>query len=140
MDDPHQTGLGILTGKLTELARRFVAEHGRFQAFAGAIGRDGEITHLGVDPSIEEAEQAIEQLAQDIRALDCDAGVVAADVRITPPRTEQPTDCIMVIAEERSGIVTRTFIPYTRGEDGSVVYGEKFSEPAPPRVLFADQA
>jgi hypothetical protein len=130
MDDPHQTGLGILTGKLTELARRFVAEHGRFQAFAGAIGRDGEITHLGVDPSIEEPERAIEALAQDIRALDSDAGVVAADV----------DSCIMVIAEERTGVVTRTFIPYTRGEDGSVVYGEKFSDSAPQRVLFADQA
>jgi hypothetical protein len=140
MDDPQQTGLGILTGKLTELARRFVAEHGRFQPFAGAIGRDGEITHLGVDPSVEEPDRAIELLAQDIRALDSDAGVVAADVRATPPRAGEPTDCIMVIAEERSGSVTRTFIPYTRGADGSVVYGEKFSDTSPARVLFADQA
>ena len=140
-DDPRYAGgLGVLAGKLTELARRFVAEHGRFHPFGGAIDRDGEVTHLGVDPSIEEPDRAIALLAQDIRAMDCDAGVVAAEVRITPPRAESPTDCIMLIGEERNGAVMRAFIPYSRDGEGKVVYGEKFFDSAPVRVLFVDQA
>lgn len=137
MDDSQPQGeLGVLTGKLTDLARRFVAEHGRFDPFGGAIGRDGEVTHLGVDPNIDEPDRAIELLAQDIRALDSDAGVVAAAVRITPPRGAAPTPCIMVIAEQRNGIAQRSFLPYTRDTEGRIVYGERFFDSAPPRVLF----
>jgi len=139
MNDSQQPGeLGVLTGKLTELARQFIAENGRFNPFGGAIGRDGEITHLGVDPNIQEADRAIKQLAEDIRAMDSDAGVVAADVRITPPRSTAPTDCIMLIAEQRNGIAERSFLPYTRDAEGRIVYGERFFDSAPVRVLFVE--
>jgi len=125
-----------LTGFAMTFADRMLVAHGALAPFGGAIGPDGKIVHLGVDPEIGEPDRAIGILASRIRRSDATVAVLVVDIRIVPPGTSATTDCRMTCIESRDGVIVRGFLPYWRSGDGAITYGEKFFDPEPSPLVF----
>jgi hypothetical protein len=136
VDDPQRLQFEELTRQLVALAQRFLAELGSFQPFGGCIRRDGEFVHLGVDPAVDDYERTVEAIAHRIRELDTDCGIIVTDVQFKVPGSSERSDAIMLAGEIRAGVVMRSFLPYSRSDDGALTYGAAVFDPKPPRVVF----
>jgi hypothetical protein len=132
---PPNAALERLNQLMAQLAHRFLVEMGQFAPFAGAIKSDGSVVSIALDAEWEASpEEQIEALASQLDVGLFAGGAVAADVRVTPPGSEEPTDAVQVIIETRSGLAKHALLPY-RIDDAGIHYGKAIWGKASRRIF-----
>jgi hypothetical protein len=97
--------------------------------------------HMVVDDDAATQQDFEAALLESLRPLVTTGQVRAVgwclDVRTRLPRSDVPTDAIVIVMEHRAGQALHCFIPYHRNGRGVLQYGEPFSAPASPRLFGA---
>jgi len=110
----------------------------------GAFVRVTGITELHMVVDDDDATQDFESaLLESLGPLVMTGQVRAVgwclDVRTKLPRSNAPTDAIVIVMEHRAGEALHGFIPYHRNWRGVLQYDEPFSAPASPRLFGAKE-
>lgn len=117
---------------------------GGFAPFGMALTNDGEVSHLvgDVDDDDLPAEEIVEMLVRGVRNEvqigDFKAAGVCFDVRAIPPGETEHVEAICAQLEAAAGDAMEVFLPYRRGEDGEMEYGELFGVPCEHRFFSDD--
>ena len=108
---------------------------GGFAPFGMALATDGEVSHLMGDlageslPPEEIIDLLVEGVRNEVEQGDFKAAGVCFDVRAVPPGETERVDAICAQLEDATGDAMEVFLPYRRGDDGEMEYGELFGVP-----------
>jgi hypothetical protein len=127
--------LDELLNVLLPFAKQMLAEYGSFNPFGAVMESDGKPRMVGADIKGTDFPKAVE-LIQILEAefhRNAEEGTIKAsgiciDVRVTPPGELEKTDAIQLRFEHVGGQALSAFLPYKKGKNEEMIYGEMYLE------------
>mgnify|MGYP006971714380 CR=1 FL=1 len=132
-----------LLNVLITMAKQMLDQTGEFYPFSAALDPQGLPTSMpaGEPAHQDTAEAVIERLVSGLRDMagrgEIRASGICLDAWVVPPSTGERTDAIELRLEQASGQAVRVFLPYTKGFEGKLSYGELFATLMEPSVFEA---
>lgn len=138
--DPSSHELEELVRQLLPVAEHMLTHYGGFYPYGGLLTTAGEVEFVnGGEDEATEPELAVDVLLGALRSRAGDgrfmASAAVVDVRVARPGSEAKTDAVEFFLEHAVGPVLEYFVPYAFRDDGSVEFGEAFSNRGSRRVF-----
>jgi hypothetical protein len=122
-------------------ARHMLAERGEFYPFGAIVLADGQVAMSAPDPTLgdhPDSLSVIDALTDALRSQaesgEIRASAICCDVRVHDDGSGM-TDAIRTTIEHRESDPVDVLLPYRRGEDGSLSFGE-LSAMRPEATVF----
>ena len=136
-----QEDFGTLIGAVLPPAQAMLKDLGGFVPFGAMITKQGEPQMAGGagDASQWTTEEIIAMYQDGFRdAVKLGfyrAVAICLDVRVTVPDKIEKTDALNIMLEHENGEALGVFLPYEKGFDDQIEYGQMFATPIEPKVF-----
>jgi hypothetical protein len=135
-----------LLNLLLNLAKQMLERAGEFHPFSAALAPGGMPMAMPMHDGAHHAsvEALIDQLVLELRvkasAGEITTAGVCLDAWVVLPGTEQRCDAIEVRLEHGTGQAVRVFLPYIKGGEGELSFGEIFATHWEPGIFVGRAA
>jgi hypothetical protein len=122
-----QQDADTLLSTVLELAGQRLLADGGFYPFGAAVAVDGELVLLAGDPDLGDqppSDEVLRSLQAGTEARRDDYRSVALAADVIDATTGPERAGVRVEIEHREGTALVLLVPYTRGPEGQLVYGE----------------
>ena len=133
--------LDALLDDLLGFAQAQLAKCGEFFPFGGKVDAAGGISHVQgwTEDERPPSQQLIDLLVIGLRMQaqrrEIRASGICSDIRFAAAGDGSESDAISVRLEHANGEVSHVFLPYQRGRDGNLAYGDLFATGGQPDIF-----